>query len=455
MGSEFIHTVYGLMSTDFDCSELQHICVNEKGIQTGPFGSQLHQRDYIDSGTPIVTVEHLGDNRINRQNLPYVKPKDRDRLSKYLLEEGDIVFSRVGSVDRRALIRKEEDGWLFSGRCLRIRPDNKKINSEYLSWFFGLPTFKEYIRQIAVGATMPSLNTKILRHVKIYYPKDIGVQRAIAYILGTLDDKIELNRQMNQTLEAMAQAIFKSWFVDFDPVRAKAEGRDTGLPPEIAALFPSEFQDSELGPIPKGWKVGRIGDRAGKIQYGFTQSASNEKIGPHFLRITDIRGGDINWDDVPYCQISDEDMKKYRIMKSDIFIARTGASTGENVYIIEEQNAVFASYLIRVQYKEKSLSRVIGEFLRSSAYSNYIEGILGGSAQPNANAKQLTCAKFNFPPLEISEKFFNIIDSLDRKRAQNRLSSRFIARVRDTLLPKLISGEIRMPDAEKFIEGLP
>ncbi len=261
MAGEWRETIYGEVAADFAEDRLQNLCDPKAGIQTGPFGSQLHQEDYVPVGTPIITVEHLGENRILHDGVPRVSDADRDRLSRYLLRTGDIVFSRVGSVDRRALVRSAEDGWMFSGRCLRVRPDPERIDSGYLSYFFGLPAFKEHIRAIAVGATMPSLNTSLLSDVVIPHPKDIAEQRAIAHILGTLDDKIELNRRMNETLEAMARALFKSWFVDFDPVRAKAEGRDPGLPKSLADLFPDSFVDSELGEIPKGWEVQRVGEQ--------------------------------------------------------------------------------------------------------------------------------------------------------------------------------------------------
>ena len=198
MAGQWQESVYGMFWCDFLEASLGSLCDDVNGIQTGPFGSQLHQRDYVPTGTPIITVEHLGENRIIHQDMPYVSDNDRDRLSKYTLREGDIVFSRVGSVDRRALVREIEDGWLFSGRCLRVRPDATKVNPKYLSYFFGLPAFQEHIRSIAVGATMPSLNTGILSAVPILVPP-LPEQRAIAHVLGTLDDKIELNRRMNET----------------------------------------------------------------------------------------------------------------------------------------------------------------------------------------------------------------------------------------------------------------
>jgi type I restriction enzyme, S subunit len=112
-------------------------------VQTGPFGSQLHQKDYVNNGTPIITVEHLGENRIFHENLPRVSNEDKERLIKYSIQTNDIVFSRVGSVDRRALVRKKENGWLFSGRCLRVRVKSENVNSTFLSFYFGQESFKE------------------------------------------------------------------------------------------------------------------------------------------------------------------------------------------------------------------------------------------------------------------------------------------------------------------------
>ena len=213
-------------------------------VQTGPFGSQLHQREYVLSGTPIITVEHLGENYLLHEDLPMVSEEDKERLSKYSLKEGDIVFSRVGSVDRRAYVKKEEEGWLFSGRCLRVRPISEQVNGRYLSYYFGLSSFKEYIRAIAVGSTMPSLNTTILSDIEIPLPP-IQVQHNIVEILSSLDDKIELNRKTNETLEAIAQAIFKEWFVDNE--KAKNWG---SLPlPEIIEVNPNrKLKNGQLAP---------------------------------------------------------------------------------------------------------------------------------------------------------------------------------------------------------------
>lgn len=136
-------------------------------IKTGPFGSSLHEKDYVEDGTPIITVEHLGERGIIYDNLPMVSEFDRRRLRAYSLQVGDIVFSRVGSVDRNALIRKKENGWLFSGRLLRIRPKEKNVYSAFLSYLFHYEPTKQQIRNVAVGQTMPSLNTAIMKTIDI------------------------------------------------------------------------------------------------------------------------------------------------------------------------------------------------------------------------------------------------------------------------------------------------
>lgn len=169
-------------------------------IQTGPFGSQLHKEDYVEMGTPIVTVEHLGNRVFSEQNLPKVSDKDKARLNKYVLKAGDIVFSRVGSVDRCSYVDSEHDGWMFSGRCLRVRP-KEQVDSLYLYYYFCWDNIKQFVRNIAVGATMPSINTKLMGEIPVTFPSIIK-QKQIASILSSFDDKIESNNKINNNLMA-------------------------------------------------------------------------------------------------------------------------------------------------------------------------------------------------------------------------------------------------------------
>ncbi len=209
-------------------------------------------------------------------------------------------------------------------------------------------------------------------------------------------------------------------------------------------LFPDSFQDSPLGKIPKGWQLDEIKNRCSAVTYGLTRSATKQPIGPRFLRITDIQGGRVNWSSVPFCQATEEEHQKYRVESGDIFVARTGASTGENVYIVNPPDAVFASYLVRFRFNDPSTARVVGAFMRTFAYFDYVAGVLGGSAQPNASAQVLAGATLVFPPTEVANRFAQILKPLDDLRRKNEEESHTLAAIRDALLPKLISGEIRL-----------
>src|SRR5215213_5617834 len=251
------NSLVGSLPSGWDHTTLGEACSREGGnIQTGPFGSQLHASDYVPQGIPSIMPQNIGDNRVIEDGIARITVDDAMRLRRYLVRMGDIVYSRRGNVEKRALIGEKEDGWLCGTGCLRVRFGANGVDPSYASYYLGHPNVRAWIVRHAQGATMPNLNSSILSSLPFVVPP-IEEQRAIAHILGTLDDKIELNRRMNETLEEMARAIFKSWFVDFDPVRAKAEGRDPGLPKHIANLFPDRFEDSELGEIQRGGTQGQ------------------------------------------------------------------------------------------------------------------------------------------------------------------------------------------------------
>ena len=434
-----LETVYGGFPFDFLAEPLTDLCHDDVGIQTGPFGSQLHQEDYVATGTPIITVEHLGDNRILHQNLPCVSDGDARRLSRYTLREGDVVFSRVGSVDRRALVRQAEHGWLFSGRCLRIRPNPKKLDSSYLSYFFGLPAFQAYIRSVAVGATMPSLNTQILSAVTVPHPPP-AEQRAIAHILGTLDDKIEVNRRMNATLEALARALFKSWFVDFDPVRARMEGRDTGLPKDIADRFPDRLVDSELGEIPEGWRVRHVEDGfeiiMGQSPPGHTYNDTGDGL-PFFQGRSDF--GFRYPKNRKFCTAPNRIAQSWDTMVSvrapvgDINMAWDRCCIGRGVAALRHRSggASFTYYTVQALQIR----------LREYEHTGTVFGAI--------TRKQLARLPIQQPPMDIVHAFERLARPWDETIRHNTAQIDTLVALRSALLPPLISGNLRMRDVGK------
>ncbi|MBN2007814.1 restriction endonuclease subunit S [candidate division KSB1 bacterium] len=470
MGSDSIFTEYGQISAKFDRAKLIELTVKKDGIQTGPFGTQLHKEDYVEKGTPIITVEHLNDNKIIHQDTPYVSDEDKERLSKYELQEGDIVFSRVGSVDRRALVRKEESGWLFSGRCLRVRVNKKIIDPIYLSYFLGMEGFKSYIRNIAVGATMPSINTKILSDVLIYFPK-LEQQKQIGNILFNIDKKIELNHQINHTLEQIAQTIFKSWFVDFDPVKAKiaakAEGRDPEraamaaiagkteteldqLSPEqlqqlaaTAALFPDELVESELGMIPMGWEVIKIGDVV-QTKSGGTPSRKRSEYYDkgilNWIKSKELNNSFVIGSEEKITDIALERSSAKLLPPRSILIAMYGATVGQ-IGILAEESTCNQAICALLPCKELPYPYLYIYFLRNK--DNIIQKAVG-SAQQNISQVLIRDLKILLPPIQTTSNFYKGIEPLFEKILSNIIQNSLLEKTRDSLLPKLLSGEIEL-----------
>jgi len=333
----------------------------------------------------------------------------------------------------------KEDFWPLN-TTLYVR-DFKDNDPRFISYFLRSLDFSAYSDKAAV----PGLNRNHLHEAPVRIPPPTE-QRAIAHVLGTLDDKIELNRCMSQTLEEMARALFKSWFVDFDPVRAKMEGRDTGLPPDIADLFPSRLVDSELGQIPKGWDTKTLGDLCEPPQYGYTASAKTDPVGPRFLRITDINKRSwVAWESVPYCAISSSDLTKYRLHRGDILIARM-ADPGHGVLVEDDELAVFASDLIRFRPLDPLFSRFLQYWLRSGGYWEVVSGRFSGTTRMNINARQLRSLPLVVPSDETAEAFASQINALRAAVVSSAKENSWLTQVRDNLLPKLVSGVVGLPE---------
>ena len=359
---------------------------------------------------------------------------------------GDLLFSWSGqpetSID--AFWWRGPDGWL-NQHVFRVTPVDRMDTTFF---YYLLRCLKPNFVGIARNKQTTGLGhitKRDLENVEAAFP-DLPEQRAIAHMLGTLDDKIELNRRMNETLEAMARAIFKSWFVDFDPVRAKMEGRQpSGMDAETAALFPDSFQDSRLGKIPKGWRIGKLSDLC-TTQYGYTASASEEPVGPKFLRVKDINKTDwIEWSSVPYCKISEVDSRKYALAVGDVVVARM-ADPGKSAIVEEAVDAVFASYLVRLKAKSVACSYFVYGFLTSADYEEYSQGAMGGSVQKNMNARVIVAADMVIPPQSVIEGSLSVVLPLRQRISANLRESSTLAVVRDTLLPRLLSGELRVTD---------
>jgi len=362
------------MKSDFITKPLSQLA----SIQTGPFGSQLHKKDYVKHGTPIVTVEHLGQKCFTEQNLPCVSNEDKMRLNKYILRKGDIVFSRVGAVDRCSFVCKKYDGWMFSGRCLRVRPSSE-IEPEYLYYFFNLAATKQFIRGIATGATMPSINTKFMGEVPITYP-NINIQRKIVAVLNLLDDKIQINTEINKNLQAQAQAIYtKKFITDAD----------------------------------SSWPEGKLSDLI-EVCYGKDHKKLNDGDIPVYGSGGIMRHADQSLYD-----------------QESVLVPRKG--TLNNVmYVNEPFWSVDTTFFTKM--KRPNVAKFVFHFLKGKDLAS----MNAGSAVPSMTTKILDAIPLQIPDNQTLSNFEAQVSPYYEAMAE----SENLAALRDALLPKLMSGEI-------------
>jgi type I restriction enzyme S subunit len=343
--------------------------------------------------------------------------------------------------------------------------DFKGNHPKYVYYFFR--SIAATLRDLDVGSANPTLNRNHVHPIETRWAP-IAEQKAIAHILGTLDDKIELNRKTNETLEAMAKALFKSWFVDYDPVRAKAEGRPTGLPAEISDLFPDSFEDSELGEIPSGWGTTCldeltsfvIGGDWGKDAWSETEQA----------KVLCLRGADIPslqefaMGKPPTRFLKESSCEKRILVDGDIVLEISGGSTDQST----GRPVLISSGLIKRAETPLTCSnfcRIIRfDDLRWSSYAYYLMLSLyqsgemfqyetGTTGIKNFGYKYFAGGRFfPKPPSTFLDIFHCQVKSLHSSCHRRGEESDLLSKTRDALLPKLISGEIRIPDAEKMLE---
>jgi type I restriction enzyme S subunit len=353
-----------------------------------------------------------------------------------------VVIGRYGTLGEVHYIT--EDYWPLN-TALYVR-DFKGNDPRFFSYFLRSLDFTAYSDKAAV----PGLNRNDLHTAQVLVPP-VAEQRAIAHILGTLDDKIELNRRMSETLEAMARALFKSWFVDFDPVRTKAEGRDPGLPEHIANLFPARLVDSELGEIPEGWEVGTL---PSAIDVNPPRSLRTGEVAPYLdMANMPTRGH------APDEVVDREFGSGMRFINGDTLVARITPclENGKTAFVdfLEEGRVGWGSTEYIVMRPKPPLPEEFAYCLaRGDEFREFaIQSMTGSSGRQRVPAESLDHFRLAIAPRAIAEEFGRRVRPLFSRTSAAVTESRTLATLRDALLPKLISGELRVKDAEKFTAG--
>ena len=412
-------------------------------VAMGPFGSSIKVNTFVPEGIPIISGQHLHGTRVDdAPGFNFITQKHAEKLANANVHRGDVVFTHAGNIGQVAYISENSkyDRYVISQRQFYMRCDRSKVIPDFIALYFKSPEGQHQLLANASQVGVPSIAQPVtyLRTITIPLPP-LPEQRAIAHILGTLDDKIELNRRMNETLEAMARALFKSWFVDFDPVRAKMEGRDTGLPRHVADLFPDRLVESELGEIPEGWGVKALGEcfnlTMGQSPPGSTYNEYGDGL-PFFQGRTDF--GFRYPENRKFCTAPTriahpgDTLVSVRAPVGDINMAWERSCVGRGVAALRHKSD-------KLSFSYYS-AWAIQEQLREHDHMGTVFGAI--------NKGQFEALQMIEPKPNVIDAFDSYTSPLDKRIRANIAESRALAALRDALLPKLISGEQRIRKIE-------
>lgn len=418
-----------------------------------------------DVGPIFLGITSLNSGRIDLEGVEHLSEEDFVKWTRRVTPRaGDVVFSYETKLGEAAII---PDGLrcCLGRRMALMRPDLNQVDSRFLLYYYLGPEFQEIIRERTIhGSTVD-------RIALIEFPKfplrlpSLTVQKAIAHILGTIDDKIELNRRMNETLEGIARALFQSWFVDFDPVRAKLDGRQpAGMDAETAALFPGKLQHSPIGPIPDGWRVDRfdahISPERGLSYKG--EGLRDDGMGLPMHNLNSIyEGGGYKHEGLKY--YAGEYREKHLLAPGDMIVTNTEQGfdhllIGHAAIVPKRygEKSLYSHHIYRVRFKASShiSPYYLVELFNNPRWHYWISGFSNGTTINMLPMDALEMPMFVVPPAELTKKFTALAESAHRQVEANIQQSQTLSTIRDTLLPKLLSGELSVANAESLVEDV-
>lgn len=403
-------------------------------------------------GPRFLRITDIVSGHIDWETVPFVSA-DEEITEKYQLQDGDIVLARTGASTGMSSYVRNPPLALFASYLVRLKA-RPEFDPRFLAYYLKSEAFWSYIRGVLGDkSAQPNASASTMTKAPFRAPKNKNEQQAIAVVLGTLDDKIELNRRMNETLEAMARALFQSWFVDFDPVRAKAAGRKPfGMDAETAALFPDSFQDSPLVKVPKGWDIGPILARASLLSGGTPKTDRQEYWNGSILwasakDVSQCRDTFLIWTERFITQRGVEESATQVIPQFCTVIVARGATTGRMVLTGREMAMNQTCYALAT-----TVSTPFWLYCLMRAEVGKLVHAAHGSVFDTITTSTFVGSQVLLPPQSVLSAFEARVTPLFQRilASTNELSS--LVEIRNLLLPKLVSGEVRVQLSQRSAE---
>lgn len=426
---------------------------DDYGLVDGPFGSNLPASSYTETGVPVIRGSNLSLNlgRFKADEFVFVSNETANRLSRSLCRPLDIIFTKKGTLGQTGIIPEKSpyDRYLLSSNQMKLTVDRSVADPLYVYYYVASPVSTEKIIRDSESTGVPKTNVTYLRTFPISLPP-LPEQKAIARILSSLDDKIELNHRMNETLEEMARAIFKDWFIDFGPTRAKQEGRAPYLPDRIWSLFPGAIDD-ETG-LPEAWELSTIGEEV-KVVGGSTPSTKEPNLWDG--GIAWVTPKDLSNLNSPVLLETTRTISKDGLAKISSGLLPSGtvllSSRAPVGYLAISEMPIAINQGFIAMICERKISNIFVLLWSTENMDVILQNANGSTFQE--------ISKRNFRPIKVIVGSSNVLDVFDenirplyQRIVNNEIEYRTLAETRDRLLPKLMSGEIRIKEAEKIVE---
>jgi type I restriction enzyme S subunit len=430
-------------------------------------GPGIMAKDFRDQGVPLVRLSGL--ERGASSVLAGCNFLDPDAVARrwchFALAKGDVLLSTSASLGRIAIVGEDAEGAIAYTGIIRMRPRDDRLFAPFIRYLLEGPDFQQQAEMVGTGSVIRHFGPMHLRQMTIRLPPP-DEQRAIAHILGTLDDKIELNRRMSETLEAMARALFKAWFVDFEPVRAKMEGRWRrgqslpGLPAHLYDLFPDRLVESELGEIPEGWEVVALGELVETVKGRSYKSEELVESDTALVTLKSFaRGGGYRPDGLkPFAGTYKAEQV---VHPGEVVVACTDVTQAAEVIgrpaIVRRstryRRLVASLDTLIVRPKDSRITQAFLYFLGGTeAFVSHTYAHTTGTTVLHLGRDAVPSFTFARPPVQLVQKFDALAAPVLERIEATEQESETLAQMRDTLLPKLISGELRVKDAERFLK---
>ena len=397
-------------------------------------------------GPKFLRITDIASGHLNWNTVPHVEASE-DAITKYRLHDGDIVIARTGASTGTSAYIKNPPNSVFASYLVRLQA-KPEFDTRFLAYYLKSKEFGDFMRGVLGDkSAQPNASASTMTAAPLRVPKSKTEQRAIAHVLGTLDDKIELNRRMNETLEEMARALFKSWFVDYDPVRAKMEGHWRrgeslpGLPADLYDLFPDRLVDSELGEIPEGWEVGKFSEIVAQLRDNENPGTSPNSVFSHFS----IPAYDE--DKTPKRELGGSiKSTKTRVPEGTVLLSKLNPEI-ERVWLVDvasDERAICSTEFLVLEPRPPFSRSYAYCLVRSPLFRRQIESLVTGTSKSHqrAPAGAILDLLVLMPSARVIAEYERSASELLSRSAVLRRESHALAAQRDALLPKLVSGEV-------------